>query len=42
MNRTVCADKFNWQTAKTFCHYFGYEHAEWGSEKKDEPKFVSQ
>ena len=33
INRTVCADNFNWRTATTFCQYFGYKQGEWGSEK---------
>ena len=38
---TVCADNFNWATANSFCHYFGYEQGEWGSESVDRSKFVS-
>ena len=42
VNRTICAENFNWRTAKTFCLYFGYEQAEWDSERVNEIKFVSR
>ena len=40
INRTVCADNFNWWTANTFCHYFGNKQGEWGSERLNDVKFV--
>ena len=42
INRTVCADNFNWRTASTFCQYFGYRRAKWGSQGINKQKFVSQ
>ena len=42
INHTVCADNFNWRTAKTFCRNFGFEQGYWGSEQMDSFKFVSR
>ena len=41
INRTVCADNFNLRTAAVFCNYFGYKQGEWGSERINEMKYVS-
>ena len=42
INRTVCADDFNWRTANIFCQYFGYNQGKWGSQTQrlNMPKFV--
>ena len=32
INRTVCANNFNWRTANNFCLYFGYKQGEWDSQ----------
>ena len=39
---TVCADNFNWGTANTICHYFGYEQGEWNSKNINTSKFLSE